>query len=103
MKYYFFKLLPPRPTFMQDMTPAEVQLMLEHSQYWRGLLEQGYAVGFGPVADPAGPFGMGLLELPNEVDPASLLENDPVIKANAGFRTEIFSMPRAVVRPASTT
>ena len=100
MKYFFFKLLPPRPTFMQDMTPAELQLMQEHAGYWRGQLERGYAVGFGPVADPAGGFGMGLLELPDEVDPASLTAGDPVIKADVGFRAEIFPMPRAVVRAA---
>lgn len=102
MKYYFFKLLPPRPSFMQDMTPEEGHLMQEHAQYWRELFERGYAVGFGPVADPSGPFGMGLLELPDDCDPVPLVENDPVIKANAGFGTEIFPMPRAVVRPAST-
>lgn len=101
MKYYFLKLLPPRPTFMQDMTAAEIQLMQQHGAYWAGLLARGYAVGFGPVADPAGSFGMGLLELPEDVDPASLAEGDPVIQAKAGFRTEIFPMPRAVVRSVS--
>jgi hypothetical protein len=100
MKYYFLKLLPPRPTFMQDMTPAEGQLMQEHAGYWRGLLGSGYAVGFGPVADPAGAYGMGLLELPEGVDPAALSAEDPVIKANVGFRAEISPMPRAVVRAA---
>lgn len=103
MKYYFFKLLPPRPSFLQDMTPAELKLMQEHGGYWRGLFEQGYAVGFGPVADPAGSFGMGLLEIPDDLDPASLTAGDPVIRANAGFRAEIFPMPRAVVRPMPKT
>jgi hypothetical protein len=29
--HYFFKLIPPRPTFPQDMSEAEKRLMEEHS------------------------------------------------------------------------
>src|SRR5581483_8090481 len=50
MNYYLLKLLPPRPTFVQDMTPAEAKLMQEHGVYWRGLMARGYATAFGLVA-----------------------------------------------------
>ena len=96
MKYYFFKLLPPRSTFMQDMTPAEMQLMQSHSTYWKNL---GCAAAFGPVAAPGGGYGVAILELADDADPHALVANDPVVKANAGLKIEIYPMPRAIVRP----
>ena len=32
-QHYFFKLIPPRPTFHQDITETEAALMNEHSAY----------------------------------------------------------------------
>jgi hypothetical protein len=31
MKYFFYRLNPPRPTFVVDMNVAEAKLMQEHS------------------------------------------------------------------------
>ena len=98
MKYFLLKLQPPRATFMHDMTPAEAKLMQEHAAYWQGLLARGVAVGFGVVADPRGPHGVGLVELADDGDPQPLAAADPVILANAGFAYEILPMPRATVR-----
>ena len=47
MKTFFCKLVPPRPTFAQDMSDAEASLMQAHATYWRGLMDEGLAVGFG--------------------------------------------------------
>ncbi|HVS51396.1 MAG TPA: YciI family protein [Opitutaceae bacterium] len=99
MKYFFLKLHGPRATFMQDMSPAEVDLMQRHGAYWRELMQRGFVAAFGPVADPAGGYGIGVLELPDDLDPWSLVREDPVAKAGAGFRFEILPMPRAIVRP----
>jgi len=52
MKYFFYKLNPPRSIFMADMTPAEAKLMQEHAAYWNGLMKQGLVIAVGPVADP---------------------------------------------------
>ncbi len=52
VRAFFCKLIPPRPTFAQDMSEAEVKLMHEHAEYWRGLMEKGQVVTFGLVADP---------------------------------------------------
>jgi len=35
---YFFQLIPPRPTFPQDMTDEERRLMDEHGRYFRTTL-----------------------------------------------------------------
>ncbi len=97
MKYYLFKLLPPRPTFPADMTPAEAKLMQEHALYWRGLTEQGLVVVFGPVADPRGAYGIAVLQLPDDVDARTLGRSDPTIKADQGFGFEVHPMPQAVL------
>jgi len=96
MRYFFYKLIGPRPSFPADMTPAERQLMQEHGQYWRGQMAQGKVVAFGPVADPKGVFGVAIVRLEDGTDPKSLVDGDPVIKAAAGFSFDIYPMPQAV-------
>jgi hypothetical protein len=98
VKTYFLKLLPPRPTFAQDMTPAEAKLLQDHGAYWADLMKKGIAVVFGVVGDPIVPYGVGIVELPESADPHSITADDPVIKAAAGLRYEIYPMPRAVAR-----
>ncbi len=97
MKYFFCRLLPPRPTFAQDMTAAEARVMQEHGAYWTDLAEKGTAIVFGPVADPQGVWGLGILRVKDEAEAQSLTANDPVIKAAIGARYEILPMPRAVI------
>jgi uncharacterized protein len=98
MKHFFYKLIPPRPSFAQDMTEQEAQLMQEHAVYWRGLMDQGLVVVVGVVADPTGAYGIGVVELEDDADPHVLGANDPAVKANAGFRFEMHPMPRPMVR-----
>ena len=61
-QYFVSKLLPPRPTFMLDMSKDERDVMIAHSNYWRGLLAEGKAVAFGPVGGPTGGYGLGILK-----------------------------------------
>ena len=96
MKYYVFKLIAPRPTFMADMTAEERSLMQAHVGYWRGLMAKGLVIVFGPVADPTGPYGLGVVRLADTTDPASIWAEDPVIKAEQGFRYHVAPMPGAV-------
>lgn len=98
MTFFHCKLIAPRSTFAQDMTESERSLMGDHGVYWRSLADRGVAVVFGPVMDPKGAWGMGLLEGKDESEIRSLLANDPVIKANAGFRYEIAPMAQAIFR-----
>ncbi len=97
MKYYLFRLLPPRPTFPGDMTPSEANLMQEHALYWRDLMAKGLVIVFGPVADPRVTYGIAVLQLPDDADANDLGANDPTIRAGAGFRFEIHPMPQAVL------
>jgi hypothetical protein len=101
MKYYFLKLIPPRPDFMMTMTEAERGLMGAHQVYWRGYAEKGWAVAYGPVADPKGAYGAGFWAVPDDEDVAALAAGDPVIRADAGFRYDIAPMPALVVGKAA--
>jgi uncharacterized protein YciI len=97
LAYFFFKLIPPRSTFPADMTPAEGQLMQQHVAYWRGFMETGNVLAFGPVADPKGTFGIGILRLDEGTDAQSLADNDPVVAAGIGFQCEVHPMPSLVL------
>jgi uncharacterized protein YciI len=97
MLYFLCRLLPPRPTFAQDMTEAETKVMSDHVAYWTDLAERGTALVFGPVADPKGVWGVGILEVEDETEVQSLTKNDPVIRAAIGAAYEILPMPRAVI------
>jgi uncharacterized protein YndB with AHSA1/START domain len=96
MAYFLMRLLPPRPTFMQTITPEEMTLMKSHSQYWRGKLVEGKIIVFGPVADPAEGWGMGVLRVSGLDEARSLTAQDPAILSNTGFRYEYLPMPNAV-------
>ena len=98
MAHFFLKLVPPRPTFALDLTEAEAKLMQQHAVYWRGLLERRIAIVYGLVGDPKGAYGIGVVEVDDKTDPQALAAGDPTITAHAGFRYEIFPMPRAVAR-----
>src|SRR6185295_8410074 len=62
-RYFFCRLIPPRPTFGTDMTDVEKTAMRAHVAYWTEIAKTGAAVVFGPVADPAGVWGLGILRV----------------------------------------
>ena len=64
--FFLIRLLPPRPTFLVDMNEAEQRVMGEHAGYWKKLLDEGVAFAFGPVADPKGAWGVGIIEVEGE-------------------------------------
>jgi uncharacterized protein len=99
MKTYFCRLHGPRPSFPQDMTPAEAQAMQRHAAYWRSCMDRRLVVAFGPVADPAGTYGMLILEVEDEAAARSLLDHDPVIEQKLGFRFDMHPMHFGAVHP----
>jgi hypothetical protein len=82
MPHYFLKLNPSRPTFAQDMTDEERGIMQQHVGYWAELMNKGMVIVFGPVFDPAGAYGMGVVEVENEGQLQELTGNDPAAKIN---------------------
>jgi uncharacterized protein len=94
---FVYKLVPPHPTFFTDQTEQEQKVMAEHVAYWSQLLAAGRAVVFGPVLDPAGVFGLAIVEA-DEAEFARIAVGDPVVRAGIGT-VETHPMPGAIVRP----
>lgn len=80
--HYFLKLLPCRPSFAQDMTDGERAIMMQHIAYWSGWMEKGAVIAFGPVMDPQGTYGIGIVEVDNEEQVKELIANDPAATIN---------------------
>ena len=97
-KYFFCRLIPPRSTFVFDMSEEERAVMHKHVAYWHGHLAAGRVVVFGPVADPAGGWGLGVVRVADDAEMRDLEENDPTILSGLGFRYEVLPMIRAVTK-----
>jgi uncharacterized protein YciI len=95
---FFCKLVAPRTTFGQDMTPAEGELMQRHAVYWNELMAQGHVVTFGVVGDPKGVFGIAVVSFDSEAEVRAATDADPVIQAQQGFSFEIYPMPLGAAR-----
>ena len=93
---FLYRLISPRPTFPEDMTAPEGEVMQRHSAYWHDLLGRGVAVAYGPVFDPAGVWGLGLLELDDEPDARAIGDEDPAV---TGGVCTYEVMPMQLVRP----
>ena len=98
MKYFFYKLNPPRPTFTSDLNEAEVKIMENHVAYWTELANKRTAVAFGVVLDPKGGWGAAIVEIEQDTDIQSIRQDDPAILSGLGFSADIYPMPRVILR-----
>src|SRR4051794_23029339 len=96
MPHFLFKLLPPRPTFAQDMNDEERKLMHEHAEYLQQLQQRGIVPVYGPVFDPNGAWGMAVFEVADENKLIEIVNNDPTIKAK--LNTYEISPMRAIIK-----
>lgn len=96
-KYFVLKLNPPRATFAGDMTADERSIMQQHVAYWTNLMNQGFVLAFGPVIDPTGVYGLGIIEVDNPEQVAGFIANDP---ANGLNKYEYY--PMMAVTPKSS-
>ena len=94
-KYYFLKLNPPRPNFIDDITNEERDIMHRHAAYWSTFADNGIAIVLGPVMDPKGAFGMAVVEVDTEEQLNEIISHDP---ANGLHQFEVFPMPRALYK-----
>lgn len=95
-QFYFLKLMPPRPTFVQDMTDAERAIMQSHVEYFNALMAKGVVYAFGPVLDPAGPYGVAVIGVESEAERDEIMAKDPSVGLN---RFECFPMRAVVPNP----
>ena len=93
---FLYRLQPPRPTFAQDMSPAEADVMQRHVAYWQDLLNRDVALAFGPVLDPEDPWGLGLLDLEDEQAARAIGASDPAVESGTCTYEVV---PMQLVRP----
>ncbi|WP_371781119.1 YciI family protein [Streptosporangium subroseum] len=79
------------------MTEAEAAVMRDHVAYWQALADKGAAVAFGPVADPAGSWGVAIVEAENADEVYAIRAADPVVTSALG-PVDIYPMPNAITR-----
>ncbi len=95
-KYFVLKLNPPRPTFARDMTTEESTIMKKHVVYRTDLMNKGFVLAFGPVIDPAGVYGLGIVSVESEELLKTMMQEDP---ANGLNRYEWYPMMAVVPQP----
>jgi uncharacterized protein len=95
-KSWLIRLVPPRPTFENDATPAEQALMQQHLAYWKDLNAKGICEFGGPVLDPKGVYGMLVVYADTQDAARALGEADPSVKAGMN-KIEVAEMHVAFV------
>jgi uncharacterized protein YciI len=80
--YYVIKLIPNRPDFAQTMSEDERNIMQQHIAYWKQYMDEGIMHIFGPVLDPNGVYGLGIIYVESEQQVKELTTNDPASKIN---------------------
>ena len=97
--YFLYKLTPPRPTFLQDMSDDEANAMAEHFAYWQVQVDAGRVPVFSPVADPRGAWGFAVVQASSEDEVRALGESDPAVTASVAT-FDVYALPGAVVPAA---
>ena len=81
-KHFALRLIPSRPDFAQTMNDAERAVMQQHLGYWKSFMDQGKVIVFGPVMDPAGVYGLGIVAVDDEQELHQFMRNDPAATIN---------------------
>ncbi len=81
-QYFMLKLNPCRPDFAQTMTQEERKIMEQHIVYWKEYMDKGIMLIFGPVLDPKGVYGLGIVKVDNVEQLKELIAGDPASQIN---------------------
>jgi uncharacterized protein YciI len=83
------------------MSPDERTMMQAHAAYWAELSARGIVVAYGPVDDPAGAYGIGIVLAEDHAALEALMAHDPAVMSAHGMRAEIAPMFR-LFTPSAT-
>ena len=100
MSTFILRLIAPRPTFADDMTDAERDVMGRHAAYWQAFIDSGQMVVFGPVLDGTGSWGLGVVEAEDEDEFRVFAAGDPAVTSGTA-ELEIGRMLGGFVRPSA--
>jgi uncharacterized protein YciI len=90
-KTWFIRLIPPRTTFLADMTAAEKKAMDDHFVYWKAQFAKGVVLFGGPVLDPKGVYGVLAIRAASEEEARAIASADPSVVAKVN-RVEVAEM-----------
>jgi uncharacterized protein YciI len=96
-KHYVLKSITCRVNFDKDMTQEERAVMGKHIAYWTDKLNNGTVLLFGPVFEQAGTYGIAIMEVEDEAEILSSIEEDPAVIAgllNTGFSLMLAVLPK---------
>jgi uncharacterized protein YciI len=80
------------------MTDEEREIMGRHAAYWQPFIDSGQMVVFGPVLDPRGSWGLGVVESDDEDELRAWAARDPAVTSGTA-EIEIGRMLTGFVRP----
>jgi uncharacterized protein YciI len=80
--YFALRIIPSRPDFAQTMTQEEKDIMQQHALYWTDHMNKGMVHVFGPVLDPQGIYGLGVISADDEKQVQEFIQNDPASRIN---------------------
>jgi uncharacterized protein len=100
MTTFVLRLIAPRPTFAQDMSDSEREIMGRHAAHWQPYLQAGRMVVFGPILADTGSYGLAVVETEDEQALRDFAAADPVVTTGTA-RFEIGRMLAGFVRPAA--
>ncbi|WP_134727058.1 YciI family protein [Paracoccus luteus] len=98
MGWFLLRLRPPRASFPADATAAEGAAMDRHAAFWQARADAGDAAAVGPVLDPAGVWGLAIVQAADADAALALTRGDPVLTEVAGFSYEVLAMG-GLIRP----
>ncbi len=85
------------------MSADEALVMRRHREYWTPRVEIGVVIAMGPVADPAGGYGVAIIEAPSRNALEAMLAvgpGDPV-EARIFLRSLFHARDRGAAEPAA--
>jgi uncharacterized protein len=85
--HFIYLIHPPRPTFVQDATPEEMEVMGRHFAYLAGLAERGKVLLAGPCLDEGG-FGVCIFKTSDAGEARGFASGDPAV-ASGLMRLEL--------------
>lgn len=99
MGHYLGMIQPYRADFIANPDEDEMEIMKEHYEYLKGLLESGKLVLAGPTTEETDPVGIYIFETDNLKAARELFENDPSIKAGIQKIIRLQPMRISLSRP----
>lgn len=76
--HYVVMLHPPRPDFIENMTPDEDEIINQHFQYLKKLLDEGKLMLAGPLLD--GALGLTIYNSGDEFEVKRWANEDPAVQ-----------------------